>query len=98
MLHDLDSNLVERCPDLLVVLDAELKVVRASAGPAEEPAMTATTDAATFVEIGGGRLTPLAAMVSGKLDLDGEIDAVLRCCSLLGLEAGPIRAVEAQAV
>jgi len=32
LLHDLDSNLVERCPDLLVVLDAELKVVRASAG------------------------------------------------------------------
>jgi len=28
----LDSILVERCPDLLVVLDAELRIVRASAG------------------------------------------------------------------
>jgi len=32
LLHDFDSNLVERCPDLLVVLDADLKVVRVSAG------------------------------------------------------------------
>src|SRR5207248_2005869 len=32
LIDGLDSILVERCPDLLVVLDAELKVVRASAG------------------------------------------------------------------
>jgi DNA-binding HxlR family transcriptional regulator len=79
-------------------IDVRDGVAVAGAGPAEDPVMTATTDAATFVEIGGGRLTPLAAMVSGKLDLDGEIEAVLRCCALLGLEAGPVRAAEAQAV
>ena len=32
MVYGLDSNLIERCPDLLVVLDADRKVVRASAG------------------------------------------------------------------
>jgi len=32
LVDGLDSILVERCPDLLVVLDADLKVVRASAG------------------------------------------------------------------
>ena len=32
MIDGLDFILVERCPDLLVVLDAELRVVRASAG------------------------------------------------------------------
>src|SRR5262249_29019794 len=79
-------------------IDVRDGVARARVGSVEDPAMTATTDAATFVEIGAGRLTPLAAMVSGKLDLDGEIDAVLRCCALLGLEAGPVRVAEAQAV
>ena len=44
MADSLDSVLVERCPDLLVVLDAELRVVRASAGlraavPQVEPGM-----------------------------------------------------------
>ena len=42
--------------------------------------MVATTDAATFVQIGAGHLSPLAAMVTGRLRLDGDIDAVLRCC------------------
>jgi len=32
LLHDLDSILVERCPDLLVVLDSEHKVVLSSPG------------------------------------------------------------------
>jgi diguanylate cyclase (GGDEF)-like protein len=44
LLHALEVSLVERCPDFLVVLDGELKVVRASAGllaavPLVEPGM-----------------------------------------------------------
>lgn len=50
--------------------------------------MRAKTDAATFVQIGGGRLTPLMAMVTGRLVLEGDMDAVVRCCELLGLETG----------
>jgi DNA-binding HxlR family transcriptional regulator len=65
---------------------------RAFAGAAGDPALKATTDAATFVQIGGGRLSPLAATVSGKLTLEGELDVVLRACALLGLEAGPVPA------
>jgi DNA-binding HxlR family transcriptional regulator len=57
-------------------------------GPATNPSMVATTDAATFVRIGSGRLRPLAAMVTGELKLTGDITSVLRCCELLGLEAG----------
>jgi DNA-binding HxlR family transcriptional regulator/putative sterol carrier protein len=57
-------------------------------GPAMSPSMVATTDAATFVRIGSGRLRPLAAMVTGELKLTGDISSVLRCCELLGLEAG----------
>jgi DNA-binding HxlR family transcriptional regulator len=72
-------------------IDVRDGAARAVAGPADAAAMTASTDAATFVQIGGGRLTPLAAMVSGKLQLAGEPDAVLRCCDLRGLDAGSAR-------
>ncbi len=57
------------------------------AGPADDPSIVVTTDAATFVRIGARKITPLAAMVTGKLGLAGDSDAVLRACTLLGLEA-----------
>jgi DNA-binding HxlR family transcriptional regulator/putative sterol carrier protein len=60
---------------------------RAVKGAAADPVMRAKTDAATFVQIGGGRLTPLMAMVTGRLTLEGDMDAVVRCCDLLGLDA-----------
>ncbi|GLY49766.1 winged helix-turn-helix transcriptional regulator [Lentzea sp. NBRC 102530] len=61
---------------------------RAVKGAAHEPAMVAKTDAATFVQVGAGRLTPLLAMVTGRLSLQGDMEAVVRCCDLLGLETG----------
>lgn len=72
------------------VFHIDVREGRASvvAGPADDAAMVATTDAATFVQIGGGRLTPLAAMVTGELSLDGDVEVVLRACTLLGLDAG----------
>jgi DNA-binding HxlR family transcriptional regulator/putative sterol carrier protein len=76
------------------VRDGSARAVR---GPAENPAMRAITDAATFVQIGAARLTPLAAMVTGRLRLEGDIAAVLRCCDVLGLETGAIRSVPAVA-
>jgi len=54
-------------------------------GPALAPDLLAVTDAVTFVEIGAGRLDPLEAVVLGRLRLDGDSGAVLRCCRLLGL-------------
>jgi DNA-binding HxlR family transcriptional regulator/putative sterol carrier protein len=57
-------------------------------GPAPEPDLLAVTDAVTFVEIGAGRLDPLEAVVVGRLRLDGDPGAVLRCCRLLGLIPG----------
>lgn len=59
----------------------------AGRGPADDPVTVATTDAATFVEIGANRITPLIAMVSGRLTLRGEADAVVRCCEMLGIPA-----------
>ncbi len=59
--------------------------------------MTVVTDATTFVQIGAGQLRPLAAMLTGQLTLQGDIEAMLRCCELLGLETGPVRPVPAAA-
>ena len=85
-----DEQYEFRVDDEVFHIDVRDGAARALAGPADDPAMVATTDAATFVQIGGGRLSPLAATVSGKLVLEGDIDVVLRCCALLGLEAGPV--------
>jgi DNA-binding HxlR family transcriptional regulator len=51
------------------------------------PAMTAITDAATFLEIGGQHVTPFEAVASGRLALSGEPEAIIRCSVLLGLTA-----------
>jgi DNA-binding HxlR family transcriptional regulator/putative sterol carrier protein len=67
---------------------------RALAGPAEHPAMTVKTQATTFVQIGAREISPLAAMLTGKLVIDGDIEAVLRACALLGLEEAPVRPAE----
>jgi len=62
--------------------------VRVGAGPADQPVLTSRTDARTFVDIGARRLSPLEASLTGRLVMEGDIDAVLRCCRLLGLAAG----------
>lgn len=85
-----DERYEFRVDDQVFHIEVRGGVARAAKGPAEAAVMTATTDAATFVQIGAGRLTPLAAMVTGRLALDGDIDAVLRCCELLGLDAGTL--------
>src|SRR5262249_31407120 len=71
--------------DQVFYIDAHDGTADPVRGPAVDPAMTATTDAATFVQIGSARLTPLAAVVQGRLKLEGDPDAVLRCCELLGI-------------
>lgn len=66
---------------------------RAAYGPAQDPTMTVVTDATTFIQIGSGRLRPLAAMLTRQLALQGDIEAMLRCCEMLGLETGPARPI-----
>jgi DNA-binding HxlR family transcriptional regulator len=61
---------------------------RAVRGAAAEPATVAKVDSVTFVQIGSKRLTPMTAMLTGRLVLEGDVQAVLRCCDLLGLDAG----------
>lgn len=90
-LPDFDEAYQFEVDDEVFHIDVRDGEARAVKGPAESPAMVAKVDAATFIEIGAGRQQPLAATVTGRLRLDGDIDAVLRCCELLGLEAGAMR-------
>ena len=54
-------------------------------GPAENPALVVSTDAATFIRIGAEMLTPFDAVVSAELKIDGDPKAVVRCTRLIGL-------------
>jgi DNA-binding HxlR family transcriptional regulator len=61
----------------------------AESGPASDPAFVATTDTTTFIQIGSRRLSPFEAVASGRLNLQGEPDAVMRCSVALGLVETP---------
>ncbi|WP_320066158.1 winged helix-turn-helix transcriptional regulator [Micromonospora sp. RTGN7] len=95
---DLDEDYEFRVDDEVFHLQVRNGGARPVRSAAERPAMIAITDAATFVQIGSGRLTPLLAMIQGRLKLEGDTEAVLRCCELLGLETGPMVATPARAL
>jgi DNA-binding HxlR family transcriptional regulator len=57
----------------------------AGRGPAEQPVLTATTDAVTFARIGAGIVSPFDAVRQGTLVFSGDPEAVLRCSAVLGL-------------
>lgn len=57
-------------------------------GEAEDPAVVVTTDARTFVRIGAELLAPFEAVVTGKVTIEGDPDAVLRSIELMGLSTG----------
>ncbi len=65
-------------------------VPRGIQGPFDgTPAVSVTTDSATFVEIGAKRLSPFEAVASGRLKLSGSPDAIMRFSILLGLAPDP---------
>lgn len=55
---------------------------------ADTPAMVASTDSRTFVGIGGGLITPFEAVATGRLTLEGDPGAIMRCSRILGLADG----------
>jgi DNA-binding HxlR family transcriptional regulator len=51
----------------------------------DQPTMIARVDSATFLEIGARWLSPFEALTSGRLVIDGDPAAIMRCSILLGL-------------
>jgi hypothetical protein len=90
-----DEQYEFRVDDQIFHIDVRNATARTFHGPAQDPTMTVITDATTFIQIGSGRLSPLAALLTGQLVLRGDIEAMLRCCEMLGLEVGPVRSVPA---
>ncbi|MEU8206447.1 winged helix-turn-helix transcriptional regulator [Streptosporangium sp. NPDC049046] len=85
---DIDESYEFRVDDVVFHIAVAGRVPVALDGPAEsEPAVVARTDARTFVEIGAKRLTPFEALASGRLQLTGDTDAIVRSSVLLGLMA-----------
>lgn len=90
----LDPRAASRDEEYEFHIDDEVFHIRVSGGDvsvvhgkADAPVLTARTDAVTFVEIGAGRLTPLAATLTHRLVMEGEDAAIIRCSRLLGLAA-----------
>lgn len=49
------------------------------------PELTITADAQTFIRIGARMLNPFEALVNGSITIDGGMEAVQRCTTMLGL-------------
>jgi DNA-binding HxlR family transcriptional regulator len=87
-LQPVDEQYEFHIDDEVFHIDIRQGHARTVDGPAEHATVTVTTDAVTFVRIGSREVSPLAATLTGKLTLDGAGDgeAVLRACTLLGLD------------
>lgn len=89
----LDSNITEEYEFRVDVdvfhLSVEAGSVQVHVGPAERPAMVLSSDAVTFVQLGARSVDPLSAMTDGRVTVEGDMGAVLRCCALLGM-ASPL--------
>jgi DNA-binding HxlR family transcriptional regulator len=77
-----------RIDDEVFHLAVDRGALSVARGPAADPVLTIHTDATTFIRIGAGVLGPFEAVATGKLQLSGDQEAVLRCSLVLGL-TGP---------
>jgi DNA-binding HxlR family transcriptional regulator len=81
--------------DYVLVVDKETMTISVRKGHAEihpgpvaNPAMTIKTDPVTLMDIGAKRLDPIAALLSERVTVAGDPEAMSRFLRLLGLYAG----------
>jgi DNA-binding HxlR family transcriptional regulator len=55
-------------------------------GPAPNPVLVIRADAETFIRVGAKLLSPIEAVLTGKITAEGDPDAIQRCTQLLGLD------------
>jgi DNA-binding HxlR family transcriptional regulator len=72
--------------DVSFVVEVKPGAVRVCEGTAQEPSLTVSADADTFVRIGARVLSPFAAVAQGRITVDGDPQALDRCAELLGLD------------
>lgn len=89
---DVDEDYEFRVADEVFHIEVRGEAATTRRGPATNgPALVVTTDAETFVRIGAEMRTPFEALLSGRLKIDGEADAVQRCVEFMGLLDAPRR-------
>ncbi|WP_187369414.1 LLM class flavin-dependent oxidoreductase [Baekduia soli] len=69
-----------------VTVDGERATARP--GPAESPALTIKLTRADFARLAGGDLDPVKALLTGRLDLEGDFGVAMRLGAMFGLPAG----------
>jgi DNA-binding HxlR family transcriptional regulator len=84
-IHDTYEFHVDDAVFHLVVDDGTVSV---GEGPAGDPDLVVHTDAGSFFKIGTGLVSPLAALVEGRVRAEGAAAAFARCARVLGLD-GP---------
>jgi hypothetical protein len=62
---------------------------RARAGAAPDPALTIRLGVADFLRVAAGELNPVKALLSGRLDLQGDFAVAMRLASMFG-QASPL--------
>lgn len=84
-IHDTYEFRIDDAVFHLVVDDGKVSV---GEGPAGDADLVVHTDAASFFKIGTGVVSPLAALVEGRVRAEGDAAAFARCARVLGLD-GP---------
>lgn len=71
--------------DRTFTIEVDHGVVTFSRACPANPDLTITTDPETFVRIGARLVSPFEALVKGTLAMDGDVHAIQRCTTMLGL-------------
>jgi DNA-binding HxlR family transcriptional regulator len=71
--------------DRSFTIEVDHRTVRFSRTSTGTPELTITSDAETFIRIGARMLNPFEALVNGSITIDGEMEVVQRCITMLGL-------------
>jgi DNA-binding HxlR family transcriptional regulator/putative sterol carrier protein len=78
-----------RVGDEVISVTARQNHIEVHQGPAGFPDLVLHTDPATFVALGRGELTPLAAISAGTLTVEGDPDAAERCAMVFAAPDRP---------
>jgi putative sterol carrier protein len=57
---------------------------RAREGPEPDPALTIRLGVADFARLAGGELDPVKALLSGRMDLEGDFAVAMRLAAMFG--------------
>ena len=82
---EIDESYEFHVGDEVFGVEVRERAVKFLRGGVEDPSLTITSDAETFVRIGARMITPFDALATGDIKIEGSAEAVHRCTRMLGL-------------